>query len=503
MKKEINITDANGKEFSFNIKDITDMNTDLDSSLEKMSLDGAKKYSMENYVVPIVDSEGKAFDISKLTDKENTAVMPNAIDVLFEATHSGQNRNYFIYHSDSMENDAQSWKTPFAKPFLKNHDSYSEPLGRVKDYLYAKSEFNPDRDCINVTYRITDKDAIPKFLDHRYSTMSIGGNIGHISCGICGKDILKDSVFKFCGHMNGETYAGQKAFWHGRDIQYKEGSVVNMPADDWAQVKKITVVTDSVGAKDGETMSDPVTIIKDEETAIPPVIVVTDILDDIDALSNEAKVVVTDENTENTDPVEVIEDEAIVTDTENTVIEETLEEVKLQRDTLKTDSEKLSIDNLALEDKIKVLELEVSKLNDSVTTITEEKNVTEDESKASRQQAIKFAVMNKKLMAQRVVDFELLSNTLTDAKKDERLNELISKPAKELSSMVETLVDTTIKETRRIAAKVDNPSGANANDPNVITDESKDNTDNTKIETKAVLTMKDLEDSLIKVMTRR
>ena len=496
MSKKINVTDANGKQFEVDFRDIVDMTTDMEGTSENFTLEDAEKHSMANYQIPITDSQGKTVDVNKILDeaKSNPSALPKAIDVQFEATHSGQNRNYFIYHSDSMQNDAQSWKAPYAKPFLKNHDSYSEPLGRVIDFLHGRSEFNPDRDTINVTYRITDQDAINKFLDGRYKTMSIGGSVGHVTCSICGKDIVKDGQFKFCGHWKGETYAGQKAFWNGRDIQYKEGSVVNMPADDWAQVKRITVVSDTAGAKDDENMSKPNTTT--DATPVVPAVepVVTNILDDIDALTNETPVVAdaTPVVPETTEPK--VEDE--------TPTEETLETVKTERDTLKDDNEKLTTDKLALEDKVKELEATISGLNDSVTTITEEKNITDEEAKTSRQQSIKLAVMNKKLMAQRVVDFELLSNTLTDAKKDERLGELVSKPAKELADMVEGLATSTIKEVRKVADQVKNPGAVNQDDPNTVTD---DNTDNggTPATTPKVYSMKDFEDTLINVMTRK
>ena len=62
---------------------------------------------------------------------------------------------------------------------------------------------------------------------------------------------LKDGKLKFCGHWRGEVYNGQKAVWNARDIHYKEMSIVNNPADDWAQVKKITILSNK--SKDSES----------------------------------------------------------------------------------------------------------------------------------------------------------------------------------------------------------------------------------------------------------
>jgi hypothetical protein len=235
------VTDANGKEFNVELDYFTHFTTDADIEKNKgFALSDSEKVNI-SFQTRIVDSQGNKIDIESIVDNKNNDKPITCLDVTFEATHSGRTRNYTIYHSDSMEKDAESWLTPFAKPFIKNHNTSSEPLGRVKNFLFSKSDFNPDRDTINVTYRITDIDAIPKFLDGRYKTMSIGGNVKNITCSICGKTILKDNKVKFCGHWKGETYGDQVCVWNCRDIEYVEGSVVNTPADDWAMVKTIVI----------------------------------------------------------------------------------------------------------------------------------------------------------------------------------------------------------------------------------------------------------------------
>jgi len=508
------LTDANGKTFEVTINDIADMTTDLEGSAQDHDITDAEAHKVTDFQVAIVDSQGNSVDVNKLLDeaKQDPARLPKAIDVLFEATHSGSNRNFFIYHSDSMENDATSWKSPFAKPFLKNHDIYSEPLGRVHDFYFGRSEFNPDRDCINVVYRISDADAIEKFLDGRYRTMSIGGSVGHVSCSICGKDILKDGVFKFCGHWRGEAYAGQKALWNARNIEYKEGSVVNAPADDWAQVKKITVITGdakdsaaNTNQKDGEDMSKSVDSNVNDN-----------ILDDIDALAAADNAATADgepngepngetkpEGGEAQDSQGQNEGENADNSTDaNDNEPETLEAVKDERDTLKAENQSLKDEKKALEDQVKDLQTQVTQLNDQVRTLTEENKTATEDSQASRKQSIKLAVMNKKLMAQRIVDFELLSNKVTDDKKEVRMNELIAKGAKELTDMVESLATTTIKEQRKFIDQVNNPSMVNLQDQHAITEDDDDKVEDKKDE-KKVPTMKDFEDTIIKIMTRK
>ena len=58
--------------------------------------------------------------------------------------------------------------------------------------------------------------------------------------------------FKFCGHWRGETYKDQICYWGAKDIEYHEVSTVNNPADDYAQIMKVTVVTDSDDKKDSK-----------------------------------------------------------------------------------------------------------------------------------------------------------------------------------------------------------------------------------------------------------
>ena len=63
--------------------------------------------------------------------------------------------------------------------------------------------------------------------------------MGTVTCNICGKTILKDGKFRFCGHMRGETYKDQICYWGAKDIEYHEVSVVNNPADDFVRRSSI------------------------------------------------------------------------------------------------------------------------------------------------------------------------------------------------------------------------------------------------------------------------
>lgn len=496
--KKIKITDANGKTFEVALSDITDMTTDLDGDAADVGLTDEDKAFMADFKPSIVDSSGAAFDLTTLTDEagSNAGRLPKAIDVQFEATHSGRNRNSFIYHSDSMETDAASWKAPFAKPFLKNHDMYAEPMGRVLDFEHGPSQFVADRDTINVTYRITDSDAIEKFLDGRYQTMSIGGAVGHISCSICDKDIVRDGVMKFCGHWRGETYDGQKAFWNARDIEYKEGSVVNSPADDWAQVKKITVVTEKAAAKDEEGQTGSSTIKDDEDDILS-------IMDNLTgATDDQAEGGVADEDTQKgLDAEDGSDDSGDTTsgtsdeDGDQGVLDRTIAE----RDELKDEVAQLTTDKEALEQRVADFIQQVEDLSEEIETLKQESSSSTSDAQTVRQQNIKLALLSKKVLAERAMDFERLSGALTDDKKEDRASELVGMSAKDLTALVDGLDwSSVVVASTTTVGSVANPGLVDHEDPNavVIGDVT------AKAKQEPVATMKDFEDTIINLISR-
>lgn len=486
------IVDANGKEFEISLADITDMTTDVsDNSIQ---LEDAEKFAMGSFQPSIVDSEGNEVDAAKLMDsvKSGEATLPTAIDVLFEATHSGVNRNNWNYHSDSMLKDTSSWKFPYAKPFLKNHDMYSEPMGRARDAYHGVSEFNNERDCINVVFRITDKEAMEKFLDGRYRTMSIGGKVGHVQCSICGKDILKDGIFKFCGHWRGETYAGQKAIWNGRDIEYKEGSVVNSPADDWAQVKKISLVNSESNKDDEENQGEAATNnagtgAKDSEDDL------AGIIDSV--VPTETDYSTMADNSQETLKGEGVADSGVSDDNDETNDSDTAEdsdEVKELKAQLTTKDEELCNIN----SKVEELNTKVSDLEEQLNTSKAENESLKDEYSNSQRTVINMAVAYKTTMAKRIADEELIKGELVEDSYSDRVKELVGKSAKELQALNDAVNVIAAKSVEKPAPKtitqVTSPALANSNDEHSINDEEKDNE---KEESRK--SYKDIEDSII------
>jgi hypothetical protein len=200
-------------------------------------------------------------DIQKLKD----AGKVTKLKVKIEATHSGiVNKNFFFYTPAGMSDGADSFIEPYNKPVHLNHETDTDPVGRVIgskyiDYadlkggtidtikdttspseiveevaLFVKgNEFNDSSykglGHIELIAEITDEEAIEKILDKRYLTVSIGGNVDSAICSVCGTD--QQAEDSECEHWRGETYDGKTAFLIGGLMDFSEVSYVSTPAD--------------------------------------------------------------------------------------------------------------------------------------------------------------------------------------------------------------------------------------------------------------------------------
>lgn len=460
----IQLTDCNNKSFKVNIDDIMDASTVMYGTSNNLTDNVGIDIE---FGLTITDSENNIMDEETLI-KDVKGGEIAALDVTFEATHSGKNKNHVVYSSDSMETDSKSWLYPFKKPLIKNHDMGVEPIGRVVDSLFGQSEFAPDRDTINVTFRVSDEDAMRKFADGRYKTMSIGASANHISCNTCGKDILKDNKFKFCGHWRGETYANQVATWTTKDLEYKEGSVVNNPADVFAQVKKIRAIKH----KDGEDMANTS---KDNEND-------PNVLSDIDNLI--------DGESTTTEPVELADgitgETGAIGDKGDFEPKDNTEGLTIE-DAIKKSNDKIleletSVTTLTDENSELKTELELSK--EEVKTSNDALNAANEEIKTVKDQAKRLATFNKKLL---IDSLKVLDKDITD-------ETLEGKTAKEISDMIENA-----KAKPRVIATLENP-GAAVKDNNTIIDEG--NADAPLSSTEGAKTMKDFEEVVLNFFDR-
>lgn len=477
----LHLTDANGKIFNMTLEDLLDISKD-------MSIFDGDVTDHECPATPmiepqIVDHSGSPVDVVSLVDaiKKDPTKRPSLIDVTFEATHSGKNLNFFQYDSAELEKGSYTWKAPYAKPLIKNHDIEQEPIGRVHDFSFGPSELVEGKDTINVTFRVSDADAIDKFLDGRYRTMSIGASIENVRCNVCGKDILKDGEMKFCGHMRGQKYGTEMAYWTAKDFTYKEGSVVNAPADVWAQVKKIAVVSG-----DSEKGGDPMT--KDQTQVSDSVQDDAALLDDILAdQETEQTPEVTDGGEDTTAQDEAPEAEGEAGDAND---QET-PDLQATVDALTAEVQALTDENQGLKDRVTELEDQVKSLEDQ---LAEREQELGDSLATARKQNVRLAAMNKQVMADRIADYEQYKGELTTEDREGRIADLVAMKASELATLTD--FDLSIAATRQPAARVTNPG--------VVKDNDGETTDaNTAEDAAQKLSFKTLEDSLIELITRK
>ena len=428
----ITVKDMNGKDFNVDISKISDINGDSEGSIGAAKDSALKNRINFQHDVQIVNINGETLDATKLlNDVSNGKTDIVALDVNMEATHSGKNHNYCIYYEDSMEKDSESFMNPFHKPVLKNHDDYSEPLGRITESYAGPSQLTNERSAIHLTARVTDKDAIPKFLDKRYGTVSIGGSMGTVTCNICGKTILKDGKFHFCGHWKGETYKDQVCYWGARDIEYHEVSIVNNPADDFAQIMKVTVLTDKDINNDN---------LNKEENS----------MQGSDSTENNVETLVdqTLENTQTetqdsaaTDSVDEIIDSVTQPNQNETETQDSEQQdsssVEDNNETAPVDEKDSKINELqkALDEsneKITALEDELKSSKASVQALTKAVEDAKSECDTFKQRCVTLATANKEAIVDNIISKETFE---TDDAKEERKKELMMKSMKDLKAM--------------------------------------------------------------------
>lgn len=469
------VTDANGKAFSVDMSKICDINGDLGDKASASITDSTKNRVQKVHDVEFVNQNGEAIDsMQLLKDMASGKTQVLALDVEMEATHSGKNHNYCIYYEESMEKDAESFVNPFKKPMLKNHNDYSgEPLGRITQSWFGPSVLTDERSAIHLKARVTDQDAIPKFLDGRYGTVSIGGTMGTVTCNVCGKTILKDGKFKFCGHWRGESYKDQVCYWGAKDIEYHEVSTVNNPADDFAQIMKVTVVTDSDDKKDSKEESTMAGTNTDNKNAEDVKKSVCDMIDQLlgnsAAASTSDSSATPDENKDGADGQQSGEAQD-ANQSGEAQVNDNNEEVEQLKQQLADANEKVSS-----------LETELTETKDALTKAQEDLAAAQTEATDMKEKCMTLASANKDLVADSIIAKELASGSLTKENQDARKEELVAKSMKELNELQKE-AEAGDSKTPRTPAQVTNPILANPDkdnkDSNGSADANKVTTDN-------------------------
>lgn len=460
------VKDMNGKSFSGDTDKLFEVSGDVVQDAKNGNSNVSDSLMSKNRLaklhdVEYVNSAGEAIDAQQvIKDMSSGKTKVVALDVEMEATHSGKNHNYCVYYEDSMEKDAESFVNPFQKPVLKNHNAYSgEPIGRIKQAWFGESKLTNERSAIHLKTRITDQDAIPKFLDGRYSTVSISGTMGTVICNICGKTVLKNGKFNFCGHWRGETYKDQVCYWGAKDIEYHEVSTVNTPADDFAQVMKVTVITDADDNKDNNKkeehdMAGISPTVKTDDAAANAKKAVCDIIDQM--LGNESAA-----QDSSTTP-DKNKDGAVAGDTENTAeVQDNGGEAAAETPAPETQAQDSSNEELdkvkkELEDakaELESVKTELQSTKDNLEKTEKELKDSQEEATAYKDKCVALATSNKEF----VVDSIITKEKVAEDKLQKRKEELMKLSMKELNE----LSAKDAKPETRTPAQVANPTLAN------------------------------------------
>lgn len=450
------VKDANGKEISIDFAKIADINGDVGPDSTALSATDARKNRVTQvHEVEVVDSRGQKIDRDQLlADMASGKTNVVALDVEMEATHSGPNHNYCIYYEDSMEKDCESFTNPFKKPVLKNHNSYDgEPMGRIQQAWYGPSVLTDERSAIHLKTRITDQEAFPKFLDGRYGTVSISGTMGTVTCNICGKTILKDGKFKFCGHWRGESYKDQVCYWGAKDIEYHEVSTVNNPADDFAQIMKVTVVTDKNEKGEGSDMDGQSNT---QQTQANAEEVKKSVCDMIDQLLGKPSTASSTSDAQTPPPAENQQTPPPVADGNQPNEQPAASDANQNaNDELTKKLQKAEADLADANKKLGEAQTELQTTKDALTKANADLEAAQAELQTTKDMCLSLATANKEMVIDQILAREKANNTLAEDKVEERKNELLAQSMKDLNKM---LSDATTASTPRTPASVASPA---------------------------------------------
>jgi hypothetical protein len=223
------------------------------------------------------------------------------ITVTFNLSSSARRINNRIYTPKGQRAGLATWTKPYGKPILLHHDRSKDPIGRilavdyvendqeamrffrsVQDFVNFKSAVESDDPAaifkglmdnnlvgnpewpglghLRARARITDRDAIQKFLDQRYLTFSAGSHSDRYVCSICSEDWAKGDM---CEHMPGRmSEDGLPTVFITGTFYGDEASIVNEPANSLSTVHSIEF-SDSVDRDRFDPQSiriDPTTI---------------------------------------------------------------------------------------------------------------------------------------------------------------------------------------------------------------------------------------------------
>jgi hypothetical protein len=235
----------------------------------------------------VLDNAKRMFETKDASSETGYSLM-----VVINATHSGLvTLNNGLYLPYRMRSGLPTFTYPYQKPWLLHHDDEKPSVGRVIKGRYVsladqwndqtvtlldqgglnrKQEIqairklmprlidqnNPGMGYAQLLVKVTDKDAIQKVLEGNYLTVSTRQKSDSAACSLCGQDWGDPN--NDCEHWPGmKDKSGNKCFAITSNLVYMEGSFVNIPADQWAQVIQIV--------NDQDEVVDSIKIIEEDE----------------------------------------------------------------------------------------------------------------------------------------------------------------------------------------------------------------------------------------------
>lgn len=195
--------------------------------------------------------------------------------ITFDLSSSFRLTNNRLYSAKGQKAGIASWTSPYPKPILRNHDRNSDPIGRIISVEWVSNDqeaikfFDSTNDFMKfkrimdsnepksvykemrrrnlltndnwpglgklvAKARISDPDAIEKFLDGRYFTFSAGSTTDAYHCGICGTNWASSGP---CEHSPGSVDdEGRPTVMITGTFIGREASVVTVPGNDLSQL---------------------------------------------------------------------------------------------------------------------------------------------------------------------------------------------------------------------------------------------------------------------------
>lgn len=185
-------------------------------------------------------------------------------------TYSGMITNRRVYPGARVRKAVDTWMSPFPKPIHRHHNSgrgdgpTEDPIGRAFSARYVQTAdneaWNTDGHSplpfgtgfIDLTFDVTDPDAVQKVLDGRFLTLSVGFDTKSMFCSVCGTDWLQAD--HPCDHAPGVPFEITEAkrtrvvipHLITGDLVYDEASFVNRPANPLASIVGYQLLADAL-----------------------------------------------------------------------------------------------------------------------------------------------------------------------------------------------------------------------------------------------------------------